>query len=134
MDPMRISVFGLGYVGVVSAACLARDGHNVIGVDPNETKVGLINSGRTPIIEAEVDELVGEAVDSGRLTANHDAAGAVMCTDISLVCVGTPSQPNGNLDLHYVEAVCADIGQANFFSSAVPSNIVVTTPRCNLLR
>ena len=109
---MNISVFGLGYVGAVSAACLARDGHTVIGVDPNETKVGLINSGRTPIIEAEVDELVGEAVAAGRLIANNDAAGAVTQTDISLVCVGTPSQPNGNLDLHYVEAVCEEIGQA----------------------
>ncbi len=112
MSAKRISVFGLGYVGVVSAACLARDGHTVIGVDPNETKVGLINSGRTPIIEAEVEELVGEAVAGGRLTANNDPLEAVTRTDISLVCVGTPSQPNGNLDLRYVEAVCGEIGQA----------------------
>ena len=109
---MRISVFGLGYVGVVSAACLARDGHTVIGVDPNESKVGLINSGHTPIIEAEVEELIGEAVSGGRLTADDDAVGAVMRTDISLVCVGTPSQANGNLDLRYVEAVCGEIGEA----------------------
>ena len=109
---MNISVFGLGYVGVVSAACLAKDGHTVVGVDPNETKVELINSGRTPVIEAEVDELIGEAVSAGRLSAGYDAADAVMKSDISLVCVGTPSQPNGSLDLRYVKAVCTEIGQA----------------------
>jgi GDP-mannose 6-dehydrogenase len=112
MEPKRISVFGLGYVGVVSAACLGRDGHMVIGVDPNETKVGLINSGRTPIIEAEVDELVAEAVSAGRLLACHDGARAVAETEISLVCVGTPSQANGSLDLRYVRAVCQEIGAA----------------------
>jgi GDP-mannose 6-dehydrogenase len=109
---MKVSVFGMGYVGVVSAACLARDGHTVIGVDPNETKVDLINAGHTPIIEAEVEELVGEAVRLGRLTASRDPAGAVATTDLSLVCVGTPSQSNGNLDLRFVRGVCAEIGEA----------------------
>ena len=111
MEPAKISVFGLGYVGVVSAACLAESGCKVLGVDPNETKVNLINSGRSPIIEAEVDELIAAGVTSGRLSAGQDAVAAVTQTDISLICVGTPSQPNGNLDLHYVEAVCADIGE-----------------------
>ncbi len=109
---MRISVFGLGYVGVVSAACLAREGHTVIGVDPNETKVNLVNSGRTPVIEAEVEELIGEALREGRLRACSDAADAVAQTEISLICVGTPSQANGSLELRYVQAVCEEIGRA----------------------
>jgi GDP-mannose 6-dehydrogenase len=111
MKPQQISVFGLGYVGVVSAACLSDDGHSVVGVDPNETKVSLISSGRSPIIEAEVDELIAAGVASGRLTAGTDAIAAIQETDVSLICVGTPSQPNGNLDLSYVEGVCADIGK-----------------------
>jgi len=112
MAQMKISVFGLGYVGVVSAACLARDGHTVIGVDPNETKVDIINAGRSPIIEAEVDELVGDSVAKGKLRACQDASQAIRDTDVSLVCVGTPSQPNGNLDLRFVRAVCEEIGVA----------------------
>lgn len=109
---MRISVFGLGYVGVVSAACLAREGHTVIGVDPNETKVDLINSGRSPVIEAEVEELIGGSVAAGRLHACDNAADAVANTEVSLICVGTPSQANGSLELRYVRAVCEQIGQA----------------------
>ena len=109
---LTISVFGLGYVGVVSSACLARDGHTVFGVDPNPTKVDIINSGRSPIIEAEVDDLVRDGVAAGRLSAGDDARAAVMETDLSLVCVGTPSQQNGNLDLQFVKAVCAEIGSA----------------------
>lgn len=108
----HISVFGLGYVGVVSAACLARDGHTVVGIDPNDTKVALINDGNTPVIEAEVDVLIRDAVAAGRLTAGSDAQAAIASTEISLICVGTPSQPNGSLDVRYVEAVCREIGQA----------------------
>jgi GDP-mannose 6-dehydrogenase len=107
---MRLSVFGLGYVGVVSAACLAKDGHEVIGVDPNGTKVKLINDGRSPIIEAGVDELVSEAVAAGTLKAQSDAAKAVANSDVSLICVGTPSKSNGSLDLRYVESACSEIG------------------------
>jgi GDP-mannose 6-dehydrogenase len=109
---MQISVFGLGYVGVVSAACLAKDGHSVVGVDPNAIKVGLINEGHSPIIEAEVENLVAEAVAEGRLTALSDARSAVAQTELSLICVGTPSQPNGSLDLRYVRSVCKEIGAA----------------------
>lgn len=112
MRPMKISVFGLGYVGVVSAACLARDGHSVVGVDPNETKVDIINGGRSPIIEAEVGDLVKEGVAAGRLRAVNDTYSAVMETDLSLVCVGTPSQQNGNLDLQFIKAACTEIGAA----------------------
>lgn len=112
MAPARISIFGLGYVGAVSAACLARDGHTVLGVDPNGTKVDLINRGESPIVEAGLDRLIREAVAAGRLTAGHQAAAAVHATTISIVCVGTPSARNGSLDLRYVEAVCREIGQA----------------------
>lgn len=109
---MRIAVFGLGYVGAVSAACLASDGHHVIGVDPNQTKVDLINAGQTPIIEADIGDMIGSAVEAGRLRATTEVGEAILSTDISLICVGTPSQLNGNLDLSYVRRVCEQIGEA----------------------
>ncbi|WP_445167255.1 nucleotide sugar dehydrogenase [Mycolicibacterium sp. Dal123E01] len=109
---MKIAVFGLGYVGAVSAACLASDGHHVIGVDPNQTKVDLINAGQTPIIEADVGEMISAEVNGGRLRATTQTGEAVVSSDISLICVGTPSQLNGNLDLSYVRRVCEQIGEA----------------------
>ena len=109
---MKIAVFGLGYVGAVSAACLAKEGHTVVGVDPNETKVDLINAGRSPIIETDVGEIIAQAVGDGRLRAVTDAASAIADCDLSLVCVGTPSAANGSLDLRYVELVCQEIGAA----------------------
>jgi GDP-mannose 6-dehydrogenase len=109
---MKISVFGLGYVGAVSVGCLAKDGHSVIGVDPNETKVDLINAGQSPIVEAEIGDIVATSVASGLLTATMEPASAVHETELSLVCVGTPSNTNGSLDLRYVRAVCKDIGAA----------------------
>jgi GDP-mannose 6-dehydrogenase len=109
---MKISIFGLGYVGAVSAGCLATDGHEVVGVDPNRTKVDLINAGKTPIIEKDIGEMIAAAVAAGRLRATTDVRQAVMDTDISLICVGTPSQLNGNLDLSYVRRVCEEIGGA----------------------
>lgn len=112
MSSQSISVFGLGYVGCVSAACLAREGHRVIGVDPNPTKVEIINSGKSPIVEAGVNELIGEMVGAGRLRATTDAADAVRNSELSLVCVGTPSNANGSLDLTYVKRVCKEIGAA----------------------
>lgn len=107
---MRLSVFGLGYVGCVSAACFAKEGHEVVGVDINETKVGIINEGRSPIVEAGVGELIGEMVREGRLRATTDVAAAVRESSLSLVCVGTPSNANGSLDLSYVKRVCQQIG------------------------
>lgn len=107
---MRLSIFGMGYVGNVSAACFAADGHTVIGVDPNAVKVDLINQGASPIVEPGLAELVADGVSSGRLRGTTDAAAAIAETDLSLVCVGTPSQVNGNLDLTYLERVCDDIG------------------------
>lgn len=109
---MRIAVFGLGYVGVVSAACLARDGHQVIGVDPQPEKVRLIGASKTPIVEQYVGELIEEAVREGRLTAVTDAMAAVTQSDLSLVCVGTPSRRNGGLDTTAVARVCEQIGAA----------------------
>jgi GDP-mannose 6-dehydrogenase len=109
---MRLSVFGLGYVGCVSAACFARDGHEVVGADVNATKVEIVNAGKSPIVEAGVGEFVAEAVAAGRLRATTDAAEAVASSDLSLVCVGTPSRPNGALDLSYVKRVCQEIGAA----------------------
>jgi len=109
---MRISVFGLGYVGAVSAACLAADGHTVVGVDKNQTKVDLINRGKSPIIEAGVDELLADAHRHKRLSASTDAGIAIEQTDLSLVCVGTPSERNGSLDLSHIRNVCHDMGAA----------------------
>lgn len=109
---MRISVFGLGYVGTVSAACFAAWGHRVIGVDVNPEKVKIVNSGCSPIIESALDDLVARQGSQGRLEATTDAAAAVQATDLSLVCVGTPSNDNGGLDLTFVKRVCQDIGRA----------------------
>lgn len=107
---MKISVFGLGYVGVVAAGCMAADGHTVIGVDPSKTKVDLINKGVPPIVEKDIGEIVSAAAATGQLSATDDARQAVLDTEISLICVGTPSQLNGSLDLRYVRKVCEEIG------------------------
>jgi GDP-mannose 6-dehydrogenase len=107
---MRISVFGIGYVGAVSAACLAADGHDVVAVDTNPSKVKMINDGVAPIVEAGLAELVREGARSGKLRATTSASEAVKASACSLVCVGTPSLANGNLDLSQVERVCDSIG------------------------
>jgi GDP-mannose 6-dehydrogenase len=109
---MNLSVFGIGYVGCVSAACFAKEGHDVTGVDVNPTKVEIINSGKSPIVEPGIGEIMKEAVDSGRLRATTSAAEAVSKSAVSLVCVGTPSNANGSLDLQYVSRVCEEIGAA----------------------
>ncbi|MBL4901158.1 UDP-glucose/GDP-mannose dehydrogenase family protein [Desulfocapsa sp. AH-315-G09] len=109
---MKISIFGMGYVGAVSAGCLAGNGHEIVGVDPMQTKVDLINNGQSPIIEKDIGALIQDAVADGRLRATTEALDAVMATDISFVCVGTPSQLNGNLDLKYIRRVCERIGHA----------------------
>jgi GDP-mannose 6-dehydrogenase len=109
---VNISIFGLGYVGAVSAGCLATDGHQVIGVDPNRTKVDLINEGKTPIIEKDIGEMIARTVKDGRLHATTNVREAVLGSEMSLICVGTPSQLNGNLDLSAVRKVCEQIGAA----------------------
>ncbi len=107
-----ISVFGLGYVGAVSVACLADSGHKVIGVDVSDLKVDMIREGRSPIIEKGLGELLAAGLASGRVEATTDAFDAVHRSDVSFVCVGTPSNANGSLDLEYVRRVSADIGRA----------------------
>jgi GDP-mannose 6-dehydrogenase len=102
----------MGYVGTVSAGCLAQDGHEVIGVDPVRTKVDLINSGQSPIIEVDIGEIIAAMVKSGRLRATSDQDQAIRESELSFVCVGTPSQANGNLDLTYIRRVCELIGEA----------------------
>jgi GDP-mannose 6-dehydrogenase len=109
---MKLSVFGLGYVGCVSAACFAREGHDVLGVDVSALKVEIINSGKSPIVESGIGELIGEMVGAGRLRATTDSREAIRDSEISLVCVGTPSNPNGSLDLTYIKRVCQEIGAA----------------------
>src|SRR5215813_2082791 len=109
---MKISVFGLGYVGCVTAACLATRGAQVIGVDVNQTKVDAINSGRSPIVEPGIDHLISAAVSIGALVATDDPVKAVTESDISFICVGTPGKPNGSLDLTYIKRACQQIGGA----------------------
>ena len=109
---MKISIFGLGYVGTVSAGCLAKDGHSVIGVDPYRPKVDLINQGKTPVIEKDIGEIIAEMVSNGLLRATQDIDEAVFNSEMSLICVGTPSLINGSLDLKYVRKVCEEIGAA----------------------
>lgn len=109
---LSISLFGLGYVGSVSAACFSHMGHKVTGVDISKTKVEMLDSGRTPIIEARMDDLVAEAHKSSRLHATNDSIAAVLASDISFVCVGTPSLRSGKLDLSHVEHVSGEIGAA----------------------
>jgi GDP-mannose 6-dehydrogenase len=109
---MRTSVFGLGYVGAVSSACIAAAGHDVVGVDKNASKVALIERGVSPIIEEGIDEIIAQVVESRHLRATTSSLEAVRDTEISLVCVGTPSEHNGSLKLDYVRKVCEEIGSA----------------------
>jgi GDP-mannose 6-dehydrogenase len=110
--PRRIAVFGLGYVGIVSAACLASRGHSVIGLDVSREKVDLVLQGRSTVVEERIGELIAEQVAVGRLSATTDTARAVADSDIALVCVGTPSAPNGGLTTRYLERVSEEIGAA----------------------
>lgn len=109
---MKVSVFGMGYVGVVSASCLAKEGHDVIGVDVIDTKVGLLNQGLTPIIEKGIATIISDTVKSGKLQATTDTGKAISNSQISFVCVGTPSEHNGSLNLKYIRRVCSEIGNA----------------------
>jgi GDP-mannose 6-dehydrogenase len=109
---MKVSVLGIGYVGAVTAACAARDGHDVVAVDVNPIKVECINSGRSPIVEPGLDEMTAAQVSKGRLRATMEVGDAIAATDLSLVCVGTPSRDNGSIELDYVVRVAEQIGQA----------------------
>ncbi len=107
---MKVSVFGLGYVGCVSAAALASDGHEVVGIDVNPDKVAAVNEGRSPIVEPGLDEAIASASRAGRLRATTSTAEAVRETEVSLLCVGTPSRRNGSLDLQYLARVSEQVG------------------------
>ena len=109
---MRISIFGLGYVGAVCAGCLSARGHEVIGVDVSQTKIDLINQGKSPIVEPGLAELLEAGVNSGLLRGTTDVAAAVLASELSFIAVGTPSKRNGDLDLGYMESVCKQIGTA----------------------
>ncbi len=109
---MNISIFGLGYVGAVSLACLARDGHRVIGVDVDPAKLDLIASGKTPVVEEGMVDLMAQVVASGRVTVMSDVKRAVLDSDISLICVGTPSAPNGSQDQGALVRVAQELGTA----------------------
>jgi len=109
---VKVSIFGMGYVGVVSGACLARLGHEVVGVDVSDTKVNLIQSGRSPIVEKGISELVAEMVQNGQLSATTDGADAVRRTDLSFISVGTPSARDGSTGMAALDAVSGEIGSA----------------------
>ncbi|MBH3428096.1 nucleotide sugar dehydrogenase [Pseudomonas alkylphenolica] len=109
---MNISIFGLGYVGAVCAGCLSARGHQVLGVDISQAKIDMINQGKSPIVEPGLEQLLLDGVNHGRLRGTTDVQAAVLATEMSLLCVGTPSKKNGDLDLVYMEAVCQQIGEA----------------------
>jgi GDP-mannose 6-dehydrogenase len=109
---VRLSVFGLGYVGCVSAACFAHDGHEVVGVDVNAEKVAAVAGGRAPVLERKLDELVAESVGSGRLRATQSVEEAIAGSELALVCVGTPSGAHGRLSTAALERVSEEIGGA----------------------
>jgi GDP-mannose 6-dehydrogenase len=109
---MDISIFGLGYVGAVSLACLARDGHRVVGVDVDQTKLDMIASGHTPVVEEGMVELMAAAVASGRVAVTRDSRDALMRSEVSLICVGTPSAPNGSQDQTAMLRLAKDLGAA----------------------
>jgi GDP-mannose 6-dehydrogenase len=109
---MDISIFGMGYVGAVCAACLSKNGHTIIGVDVSKQKVDSMNAGNSPIVEPQLGEYIVAGIESGKLSATTDSFKAVHSSIMSMICVGTPSKANGNLDLRYIESVCHDIGAA----------------------
>lgn len=120
---MKVAVFGLGYVGCVTAAALARDGHKVVGVEVSAPKLEQLNAGRSPVLEPGLDEIVAQAVRDGRLRATDDPAEGLAGAEFSLICVGTPSRPNGSLDLSFVTQVASQIGSK--LSLAAPGHRVV---------
>jgi GDP-mannose 6-dehydrogenase len=129
---MKISIFGLGYVGCVSGACFAEMGHEVIGVEPNPIKVDLINNAKSPIVETGLEELIEKAVRGGRFQASENWQKAIEGTELAIVCVGTPSSSNGSLDLRFVRRVCEQIGQAlknaaGYFTVVIRSTVLPGT-------
>ena len=109
---MKVSIFGLGYVGAVSLGCLARDGHHVIGVDLDQTKLDLIRNGSTPIIEEGMEELMRQAGECGRVDVTNNASDGIHCSEVSFVCVGTPARSNGSQDLTAIQRLSEQVGVA----------------------
>lgn len=107
---MNISIFGLGYVGIVTAGCLSSMGHNVIGVDVNRTKVDMMNEGLSPIVEKDLSGLLSEGKSKGLISATHNTHDAIINSELSIICVGTPSRANGSLNTEYLKNVCEEIG------------------------
>jgi GDP-mannose 6-dehydrogenase len=124
---VKISVLGLGYVGTVVAGCLARAGHEVIGIDTEPRKVELVNAGKSPIIETEIDQVIAPQVEAGRLSASTEVTVAVQQSDLILVCVGTPSRSNGDIELRHVRGVCEQIGAALRAHPGAPVVVVRST-------
>ena len=129
---MNISVFGMGYVGLVTSACLAKQGHRVIGVDVNAAKVDLLNSGQSPLLESSVEQMVRAVVSGGLLRATHSPIEAVINSELSLVCVGTPTFKNGRLNISGIEKVARELGRAlrhkdAFHTIAIRSTILPGT-------
>jgi GDP-mannose 6-dehydrogenase len=129
---MEISVFGLGYVGCVSLGCLAQDGHNVIGVDINKEKVNLINQGKPTIIEKSIDKIIEDQYKNGRVKATDNYKEAVLATDISIICVGTPSTEQGHLNLEHIYNVGEQIGESlkekrTFYTVVIRSTVLPGT-------
>jgi GDP-mannose 6-dehydrogenase len=129
---MKISIFGLGYVGSVTGACLAEMGHTIIGVEPNPTKVDMLRNGKSPIVEPGLDELIRKLVSEGRFQATTDWTTAVNETEMAFVCVGTPSLSNGNIDLRYVRRAAEHIGTAlrsrkDYFRVVIRSTVLPGT-------
>ncbi|NOY60380.1 MAG: nucleotide sugar dehydrogenase [Calditrichaeota bacterium] len=124
---MNISVFGLGYVGCVSAACFAEMGHKVIGVDVKSSKVKMINKGISPIVEKDIDVLIKRQVDEGNLSATQNTTKAIRDSDVIFICVGTPSNSNGSIDFSYVDRVCGQIGRALKYKKSYTSVVLRST-------
>ena len=129
---MDISIFGLGYVGCVGLGCLADSGHNIVGVDVNKYKVDLINNGKATIVENEIDEIIKRNRDIGRIRATLDSIEAVLNTDIAIICVGTPNDTHGHLDMKFIESVSEEIGRgikekSDFFTVALRSTVMPGT-------
>src|SRR5690554_5603142 len=130
---MKISVFGLGYVGVVSCACFSRDGYQVIGVDIDATKVNLINSGKSTIIEEGLEEQISKSVKDKLLLATQNFKNAVKETDVSFICVGTPSLSNGAINLAYIYDVSKQIAEAIKDKSTFHTIIIRSTVKVGTL-
>lgn len=129
---MKISIFGLGYVGCVSLGCLAKNGHEVIGVDINETKVDLINKGIPTIVEKDIDKIINEQHKLKRISATTDFKKAILSTDVSIICVGTPSTKEGHLNLDYIYKTAQQIGEAlqgkdTFYTVVIRSTVLPGT-------